>query len=130
MNIYFFIAGILCLILGIVHSILGEYLIFNSKRSAGSLVPTIVNTELKERHLRIIWATWHLSSFFGWCIGAFLIKISLEQNMFDSEFTNFMINSTSIVMIASCLLVLIGTKGKHPGWIVLLIIGILLLIGN
>ena len=130
MNIYFLIAGILCFLLGIVHSILGEYLIFNSKRSTGNLVPTKVNTELKERHLRIIWATWHLSSFFGWCIGAFLIKISLEQNMLDSEFIDFMINSTIIAMIASCLLVLIGTKGKHPGWIVLLVIGIILQIGN
>lgn len=130
MNIYFLIAGTLCFLLGIAHSTLGEYLIFNNKRKGGNLVPTKVNTELKERHLHIIWATWHLSSFFGWCIGAFLIKISLKQNMLDSEFINFMINSTVIAMIASCLLVLIGTKGKHPGWIVLLVIGVLLLIGN
>jgi hypothetical protein len=130
MNLYFLIAGTLCFLLGIAHSTLGEYLIFNNKRKAGNLVTTKVNTELKERHLHIIWATWHLSSFFGWCIGAFLIKISLEQNMLNSEFINFMINTTVIAMIASCLLVLIGTKGKHPGGVVLLVIGVLLLIGN
>tara|TARA_B100000809_G_C15134624_1_gene530010 strand:- start:4273 stop:4665 length:393 start_codon:yes stop_codon:yes gene_type:complete len=130
MNIYFLSAGILCFILGLVHSFLGEYLIFKDKRNKGNLVPTKVNRELKERHLRIIWATWHLSSFFGWCIGAFLIKISLEQNKLDSEFINFMINSTVITMLASSLLVLIGTKAKHPGWIVLILIGILLIIGN
>jgi len=130
MNIYFLITGILCFILGLVHSILGEYLIFRDKRNKGNLVPSKVNTELKERHLRIIWATWHLSSFFGWCIGAFLVKLSIDQNMLDSEFINFMINSTIFTMFASSLLVLIGTKGKHPGWIVLLLIGILLIIGN
>jgi len=89
-----------------------------------------VNTELKERHLRIIWATWHLSSFFGWCIGVFLIKISSDQKKLDAEFIDFMINSTVLAMFASSLLVLIGTNGKHPGWIVLILIGILLILGN
>lgn len=130
MNNYFLIAGILCFILGLVHSILGEYLIFKDKRNKGSLVPIIVKKELKERHLRIIWATWHLASFFGWCIGAFLVKISLEQNKLDSEFIDFIIYSTIYTMFASSFLVLIGTKAKHPGWIILLLIGILLIIGN
>lgn len=130
MNIYFLIAGILCFILGLVHSILGEYLNFKDKRKSGNLVPTKMNAELKERHLRIIWATWHSTSIFGWCIGGFLIKISLNQNMLDAELINFMINLTVIAMTASSLLVLIGTKGKHPGWIVLVLIGILLIKGN
>jgi len=130
MNIYFLIAGILCFLLGLIHSILGEYLIFKDKRKTGNLVPSKVNTELKERHLRIIWATWHLSSFFGWCIGVFLIKISSDQKKLDAEFIDFMINSTVLAMFASSLLVLIGTNGKHPGWIVLILIGILLILGN
>ena len=130
MNTYFLIAGMLCFILGLIHSILGEYLIFKNKRHKGHLVPSKVSVELKEKHLRIIWATWHLASFFGWCIGAFLVKLSLEQNKLDSEFIDFIINSTIYTMVASALLVLIGTKGKHPGWIVLLLIGILLIIGN
>lgn len=129
MNIYFLIAGILCFILGLVHSILGEYLIFKTKRDKKNLVPTKVSTGLKERHLRIIWATWHLASFFGWCIGAFLIKISFGQNNASVEFIDFMINSIIYTMFASSFLVLIGTNGKHPGWAVLLLIGILLIIG-
>jgi len=88
-NIYFLTAGILCFMLGLIHSILGEYLIFKDKRKAGNLVPTKVHTEFKESYLRIIWATWHLSSFFGWCIGAFLVKLSLKQNMLNSEVVNF-----------------------------------------
>ena len=40
MNIYFLIAGTLCFLLGIAHSTLGEYLIFNNKRKAGNLVST------------------------------------------------------------------------------------------
>ncbi|WP_106794959.1 hypothetical protein [Aquimarina sp. Aq78] len=130
MNVYVCIAGILCFLLGIVHSILGEYLIFNSKRNKGSLVPSKKTVELKERHLRILWATWHLASAFGWGIGAILIKISVEQSELDSTSIGFIIQSIMYTMFLSSLLVLIGTKGKHPGWVVLLIIGILLVIGN
>ncbi|SFN66557.1 hypothetical protein SAMN04487989_102316 [Bizionia echini] len=126
MNTYFFIAGILCFLLGIAHSILGEYLIFNSKRIKGKLIPTKANEYLKERHLRILWATWHLATVFGWCIGILLLKISVLEK---SQLINFMVKSISTTMILSSLLVLIATKGKHPGWFVLLAIGIVLIIG-
>jgi len=130
MNTYLFIAGILFFFLGISHSIIGEYLIFKSKRNKGSLVPSKKSAELKERHLRIIWATWHLSSFFGWCIGAILIKISLEQNELNSNITDFIVHSIIYATFISSFLVLFGTKGKHPGWIGFLLIGILLIIGS
>lgn len=130
MNIYIFIAGILCFLLGIIHSILGEFLIFKNKRNKGSLVPSKKSPVLKERHLRIIWATWHLASLFGWCIGAVLIHISLNQNasLFDSF--DFILQTTMYIMFFASLLVCLGTKAKHPGWVVLLIIGILLLVGG
>lgn len=120
----------LCFLLGIVHSILGEYLIFNSKRNKGNLVPSKKSEALKERHLRILWATWHLASVFGWCIGAVLIKISVEYNELKSTSIDFIILSIIYTMFLTSLLVLVGTKGKHPGWVVLLLIGILLVIGN
>jgi hypothetical protein len=130
MNTYFLIAGILCFILGLVHSILGEILIFNSKRNKGKIVPSKSSVGLKERHLRIIWATWHLASIFGWCIGAIFIKISLMQNELNQNFVEMIIQSSFYTMLVGALLVLIGTKGKHPGWIILLLIAILLIIGN
>ncbi|EZH73831.1 hypothetical protein ATO12_18030 [Aquimarina atlantica] len=130
MNTYLCIAGILCFLLGIVHSILGEYLIFNSKRNKGNLVPSKKSEALKGRHLRILWATWHLASVFGWCIGAILIKISIEYNELKSTSIDFIIQSIIYTMFLTSLLVLVGTKGKHPGWIVLLLIGILVVIGN
>lgn len=126
MNTYILIAGILCFLLGMVHSILGEYLIFKNKREKRELVPSKESPELKERHLRILWATWHLTSLFGWCIGVILINISLEQNL---KRYDFILLSISYTMFLASLLVLIGTKGKHPGWVVLLVIGILLIVG-
>lgn len=129
MNNYILIAGVLCFALGIAHSILGEYLIFHSKRKKGKLVPTITGAKLKERHLRILWATWHLASIFGWCISATLIKIATLENQHNIEIINFMLHSITYTMLLTSALVLIGTKGKHPGWTVLLIIGILIILG-
>ena len=129
MNWYFFTAGILCFVLGIAHSILGEFLIFKDKRTKRSLVPSKRSEGLKERHLRIIWATWHLASIFGWCLGAILIKISFGQRDLNSNFIEFIVHSMTYSMLLTSLLVLIGTKGKHPGWIVLLAVAILVWIG-
>lgn len=130
MNTYFLIAGVLCFILGLVHSFLGEYLIFKSKRNKGSIVPSKRSTGLEERHLRILWATWHLASVFGWCIGAILIKLSLENSERYSNTTDFILQSITYTMFLTSFLVLLGTKAKHPGWIVLLVIGILLVAGS
>ncbi len=125
MNTYFFIAGILCFLLGIAHSILGEALIFKNIRNKEKLVPSKETIELRERHVRILWATWHLATVFGWCLGAILIKISILE---ESQLIDFIVNSIGLTMFLSSLLVLIATKGKHPGWIVILAIGILAMI--
>lgn len=129
MNTYLLSAGILCFILGLIHSILGEYLIFNRKRIKGHFIPSLGSKALPEGHLRIVWATWHLASFFGWCLGIIIIKIASIQHTMEVVWIDFLLQSISISMIAGAVLVLLATKGKHPGWIVLLIIGILLILG-
>jgi len=124
---YILIAGVLSILLGIVHSFLGEFLIFKNKRKKGSIIPSTSSDTLKERHLRIIWATWHLATFFGSCIGVVLIKMAFQE---QTVFMIFILQSITYTMFAAALLVLLGTKGKHPGWIVLLAIGILLVLAN
>ncbi|WP_422362228.1 hypothetical protein [Reichenbachiella sp.] len=130
MNLYFLTAGILCFILGLIHSFLGEFLIFKNKRKKGWLVPSLSSPDLKERHLRILWATWHLASVFGWCIGAILIQISGDPSDTNSSLATFIFESSMYAMFLSSGLVLVGTKGRHPGWIVLAVIGYLLMIGG
>lgn len=130
MNYYLLTAATLCFLLGVVHSFLGEFLIFKDKRKKGTIIPSQVNQDLKERHLRILWATWHLASVFGWCIGAILIKISSNSSDMTSSFTAFIIQSCIYAMFLSSALVLVGTKGRHPGWIVLAVIGSLLMFGS
>jgi len=102
-----------------VHSVLGEVLIFNGKRSGG-LVPTNSGTDLKQKHLRIIWATWHLVSILGCLIGLILLRTELSSEILPA---------ISVAMFLGGVLVLVATKGRHPGWIVLFLIGVLVLLG-
>jgi uncharacterized membrane protein len=128
MNCFLWVAGILCCLLGLVHSILGEKLIFRRKKESKKIIATIVNPMINQRHLGIMWATWHLTSFFGWFMGVILIKIALGQNQGINEFNQFTSTATTITMFCSSLLVFIATKGKHLGWVILSIIGILTLL--
>lgn len=56
MHMLLAIAAGLAFLTGIVHSVLGELLIFRHLRS-GTLVPTTDALPLKSRNIRIIWAT-------------------------------------------------------------------------
>jgi len=87
-------AGILSIMIALVHSILGEHLVFKKLR-ADSLVPTITAPPLTERNIRVLWATWHLASFFGFAIGAILIDLAGSELV-----PAFIANSIALAMTA------------------------------
>ena len=130
MNTYILTAGILCILLGVIHSILGEYLIFRHKRKDKEIIPSKGGNDLREKHLRIIWATWHLASILGICIGLVLIMLTKNSSLLDAQVLHDVIRLIAYSMLIASLLVMFSTKGKHPGWIVLLIIGILLILAQ
>ena len=72
MNPWFLSSGILMIIVGLVHSVLGEHLIFSRLR-AGGLIPTDGGSRLREHNVRILWATWHFASVLGWAAAFILI---------------------------------------------------------
>jgi hypothetical protein len=123
MNTYLLLASLLALLVGLIHSFLGEKLIFSSLR-ADKIVPTKVSPPLKERHIRIIWASWHIVTFFGFGFSALLYWMALPSTTL--EITLSIKLAIAIPMLLSALLVLSATKGKHPGWAGLLLIGILI----
>ena len=77
--------------------------------------------------LGIIWATWHLSSIFGFAFAAILIRFARVPAV--SIETAYALNGIALGMICSAALVAFATRGKHPGWIGLLAIAILIFIG-
>ncbi len=110
-------AGILALLVSIVHSVLGEILIFRHLRD-GSLIPTMSAPPLRRRHIRIIWATWHLATVFGLSFGVVLLQLASEPNGLALQ--TLIKNAAIFAFLGGSLLVLISTSGRHPGWIGLL----------
>ncbi len=118
-----FAAGCLAIFLGVAHSILGERLIFKKLRQK-AIVPTYGGELFTERQVRILWVSWHLVTLFGAALGSLLCYLSVV-NSTQMAFVALLVNFTSIVMFCAALLALVGTKGKHPSWIILMLIGLL-----
>jgi len=114
------IAGILVLMLGVIHSALGEVLIFKRLRST-DLTLASGSPALSPRHLRALWSTWHLASIFGFGLGLTLLIFTL----YPSDAIKLATKGISITFLVSSLFWGLGTRGKHPAWIVFLIISAL-----
>ena len=126
MNWYLAAAGTLTFAIGLVHSLLGERLVFQRMRSAG-FIPTNGGPFLREPHVRILWASWHVVTAMGWCVAKtlFWLSLPLSKHLAQSLFAE----AAVAPMLASSILVLVGTKGKHPGWAGLLGVAIVTAIG-
>ena len=127
MNWYFVIAAALAFLVGLVHSVLGERLIFGRLRQDG-FVPTNGGKLLAERDVRILWASWHVLTVFGWCIASILLWLSLPSSSTSSAW--FIEQAVIIAMLAGSALVFIGTKARHPGWAGLLAVAVFVWLGR
>ncbi len=123
MQTFFFAAGVLALLTGLAHSVLGEILIFRHLRNTG-FVPSMGAPPLRERNIRIIWATWHLASVFGWAFAGILLGVAfMAEN--DCFSVDIVLSAIIFAYLGGSVLVLVGTKGRHPGWIALLVVAAL-----
>ena len=113
MQTYLFFAGSLSVAVGLIHTVLGEVLMFSRLRDTG-LVPTRAAPPLQERHIRILWASWHIVSVFGWALGAILLRMAFPST--DHILHLFVKDTIVVSMLLSALLVCVATKGRHPGW--------------
>jgi hypothetical protein len=125
MNLQLAGAGVVLVLTGLVHSVFGERLVFRRLRTAGALVPTHGGSALREPHVRILWATWHALTAIGWALAALLFWYAYETPPMPAPVGLAVVGGT----MASSLLVLIGTKGRHPGWLALLAAAVLTLLG-
>jgi hypothetical protein len=126
MNWYFIAAAVLTFAVGLIHSVLGERLIFRRMRSTG-FIPTNGGQVLHESHVRILWASWHVVTALGWCVALALVWLALPSSR---QLTPPLVaGAIAASMLASSLLVLVGTKGKHLGWVGLLGVAVLAALG-
>ncbi len=120
-------AGVVMALTALVHSVVGEFLIFRQLRSGG-IVPTEGGPLLRERHVRILWASWHLVSILGGALAAILIAIAQAP---ATPLPNAWLLKVAIAAsLAGSALVLFATRGRHPGWFSLLVAAILVWLGG
>lgn len=109
------IAAVLAVLTGIAHSVLGELLIFRHLRQ-GTLVPAEDAPPLRNRHIRILWATWHLATVFGCAFAVVLARLAVTP---QASLPGLLAEATVAAYAGGSLLVLVGTRGRHPGWLAL-----------
>ena len=127
MNWYFASAGALMIVIGAIHSFLGERLIFRRMRAVGVMIPTNGGQLLREPHVRILWASWDLATVMG--VGLAFVLFWLAQPSTKNLNQSWPAMAIAGSIIASASVVLIGTKGRHPGWAGLLAAAVLTVIG-
>ena len=115
MQTYLAVAAGVAFLTGVAHSVLGEMLIFRQLRR-GTLVPGQDAPPLRSRNIRIIWATWHVATVFGWAFAGVLLQLALSP---QASLVSLFLNATVGAYAGGSLLVLVGTRGRHPGWIAL-----------
>lgn len=109
-------------LVGVVHSVLGEVMVFRTLRTRG-MVPTAGHPVLREWQVRILWATWHLASILGWALSALLWRLANAPA--DADLRTWLAQVAVVALLASALLVLGATRGRHPAWAALLTIAAL-----
>lgn len=115
MQTFLAIAAVLAVLTGIAHSVLGELLIFRHLRQ-GTLVPAGDAPPLRTRHIRILWATWHLATVFGCAFAVMLGRLAVTP---DARLPALLAEAAVAAYAGGSLLVLVGTRGRHPGWLAL-----------
>ena len=109
-------------LVGLIHSVLGEVLVFRTLRTHG-LVPTAGYPVLRERQVRILWASWHLVTVLGWALSALLWRLVFL--LMRRPPRSRVAHTTTLALLACALLVGFATKGRHPAWCALLVVSAL-----
>jgi hypothetical protein len=120
------VAAALSFATGLIHSVIGEVLIFQRLRR-GTVVPTHGGDALRERHVRILWASWHVLTLLGWCMALMLVELAAWP---ANDMTRAITRLISIGMLTGSLTVLIGTRGRHPGWVAMVLVALLIEAGR
>ena len=126
MNTFLVAASLLLALVGLIHTVLGERLIFRHLRVAG-VVASAPAGPLRERHVRILWATWHAVTALGWGMSLILLQLAWTDPAAAAQ-TNVLWWVIGALLLASALVAL-GTRARHPGWIGLLLVAVLTWMG-
>lgn len=123
MNVPLLIAGLLSVMIGLAHSVLGERLLLGPLFRHGDLPKLLGSGSFARRTLRF---TWHLTTVLLAAIGAIVMALSTAS--LDPQ-AMWILRVLAVTFAACSLVSLIGARAKHFSWWVFLIIAALLWLG-
>lgn len=122
MNTPLLVAAGLILALGLVHSVLGErYILIRLFRRND--LPRLFGSDLFTR--RTLRFAWHLTTVVWFGIGVILVQVAGGGLSVVQLGTTLMVTS-----VVSAVVTLVGSRGRHPAWVVFLAIGLLAWLGT
>lgn len=123
MNVYFVVAAVLAIAIGLAHSMLGErYILIRLFRQQN--LPHLFGTDdFTKRTLRF---AWHLTTIM--CFGFAALLLILGSFPLDASGRRLSC-AIAATFLASAVTALIGSRGRHLAWVVLLIIAGLVWMG-
>ena len=124
LNTYLVIAGFLTILLSIAHTIIGEILILIPLQKAEGLPAVRGSVSTTKRTLRF---TWHITSVLGIGIAFLLFHYAKFAELTPDH--RYVLSIMSLTFFVSFVVSLVGSKARHPSWIVFLIVSILIWLG-
>lgn len=117
------VAAALILVLGLVHSVAGERFILIRLFRRQDLPRLFGSDVFTRRTLRF---AWHLTTVVWFGLAALFFQLARV-----TPFSTAQLGATiAATAAASALVALVGSRGRHPAWIVFLVIGALVWVGT
>jgi hypothetical protein len=109
------VAALLCFLIGVVHSYLGErYILIRLFRE--TRLPRLFGSDFFTR--RTLRFAWHLTTVAWWGLGYLLWAVAHAP----ADLESVVLGTVSAVFMVSGALALVASRGKHLSWIVFLAI--------
>jgi len=123
MNLYFIIAAVLALAIGVAHSWLGERYVLMRLFRRQNIPHLFGSDDFTKRTLRF---AWHLTTV-SW-FGAAALLLILASSPLDAS-ARLLSRAIAATFLVSAVIALVGSRGRHLSWAVFLLIAGLVWIG-
>ena len=123
MNLYFIIAAVLALAIGVAHSWLGERYVLMRLFRRQNIPHLFGSDDFTKRTLRF---AWHLTTV-SW-FGAAALLLILASSPLDAS-ARLLSRAIAATFLVSAVIALVGSRGRHLSWAVFLLIAGLVWMG-
>jgi hypothetical protein len=123
MNALLLVAAAILAVVGVAHSYLGERYVLMRLFRRNDL-PRVWGSDVHTR--RILRFAWHITTLAWWGLGAILVAAARPAGELPIPLAGKIIAVTSL---ASALMVLVWSRGRHLAWVAFLAVAVLVWLG-